>query len=76
MATKKRLETRWKSLKEHRERLRWTTEWLDERVLSQVIEVGQEVVNNRVKALVTDILDVSIQLGEVRRSDRLGRAKE
>ena len=50
--------------------------WLDERVLSPVIEVGQEIVNKRVKALVTDILDVSIQLGEGRRSDRLGRAKE
>ena len=76
LATKKRLELRWKAKKEHKERMRWTEEWLDERVLSPVIETGRVLVITRVETLVTDILDMSIILGEGRRSARLGKAKE
>ena len=62
MATKKRLELKWKTRKEHSLRIRWREEWLDEKLISPVIETGHEIVKNRMEILVQDILYVSIMI--------------
>ena len=67
LATKKRLELKWKSRKAHHMMLNWTTEWLDEKLITPVINIGQEIVNTRVKEVVHDILNESIKIGEGRK---------
>ena len=67
LVTKKRLELKWKSMKTHNMRINWTTEWLEEKLITPVISAGHEIVNTRVEKIVTDILDESIMIGEGRK---------
>ena len=73
---KKRLEIRWKGMREHREMMRWAEGWLNEELLPTVMMDGKERVTSRVETLVVDIIDMSIQLVEKEKSDRLNRAKK
>ena len=47
--------------------LNWTTEWLDEKLITPLISIGQEIVNTRVNEVVHEILDESIKIGEGRK---------
>ena len=76
LATKKRLEIKWKEMKAHSMRKRWAEEWIDEKVLDRVIPMGSQKVNIRVNHLVMDLVDHSTKLGEVRRSMLLEIKKE
>ena len=75
LATKKGLELKWKTRKEHSLGIKWTEEWLDKKLISPVIETEHEIVKNRMEILVKDILNMSIMLGEGRTSARLDKAR-
>ena len=76
LATKKRLELKWKERKAHSLRKVWAEEWLEERVLDTVVRVGSTNIAQRVEALVMDILDSSVKIGRDRQSTRLDIEKE
>jgi hypothetical protein len=76
LATKKRLELKWKEMKAHSMRKVWAEEWIKERVLDTVVTVGSLSVAQRVEDVVMDILDNSVMIGEDRQSIRLDMEKE
>ena len=53
-------------MKTHNMRMKWTTEWLEEKLITPVIRTGHEIVNTRVEEVVNNILNESIMIGEGR----------
>ena len=53
-----RQELRWKGKRDHHCRLRWTREWLDDTAIPLVVNHGSWLVDQRVRLVLDDILDV------------------
>ena len=70
---KRMLQKGWKAKKEHHQRIKWAKEWLSNQVLDNTIEIGGNLVENRLAGLVVDIVNMSVDEAELKSSRRMER---
>ena len=72
----RRQELRWKGKRDHHCRLRWTREWLDDTAIPLVVNHGSWLVDQRVRLVLDDILDVITDKAEKKATEKLEKFRK
>ena len=68
MERRKRLERESKEKRNHYQKIRWASEWLEEVVIEQSVNTGHSLVRGRMTSLVVDLVDDVVEKGTSRAS--------
>ena len=65
---RKRLERGWKEKRNHYQKIRWASEWLEKVAIEQSVTTGHSLVRGRMTSLVMDLVDEVVEKGTSRAS--------
>ena len=72
----RRQEIRWKGKRDHHCRLRWTREWLDDTAIPLVVNHGSWLVDQRVRLVLDDILELIPDKADKKSTEKLGKFRK